>query len=439
MAVSSSARVPAHVVIAGGGFAALETALACRALLPKQLRLTLVSAEPLFAYRPAATAEAFDESHSLAYDLQAIADDLEIAYHAVRLESVASRDRYVRVSSGIRLNYDALVLALGARARASLPGAITFRDQRDVPRFRRLLDELETGAARRVAFVVPTGCSWPLPIYELAMLSATRVAQHGLATEILLISPEQRPLGIFGADASSLVAGLLAERGVRLIGDAAAGIQRGGALLLQSGSVVEVERVVAAPQLRGPYITGVPANRWGFVPTDAFGQVDGVAGIYAAGDMTTFPIKHGGLATQHADRIAHAIAAEHGAPVRELRAARVLQVRLVGGRSPVLLRTELDEFGVPTGASLEHPAPDEMLGFAKVFGRYLTPYLETREPLGLTPRERVAADPPGSRQVEHMLSAPPADPDRDPPRERHQESERDEHGERDQHDSRGDG
>ncbi|HZU61435.1 MAG TPA: hypothetical protein VE983_10740, partial [Solirubrobacteraceae bacterium] len=101
--------------------------------------------------------------------------------------------------------------------------------------------------------------------------------------------------------------------------------------------------------------------------------------VFAAGDMTTFPIKQGGLATQQADHIAHGLAARFGLPVRELRPSLVLQAVLMGGREPILLRTELDWRGQPTPASLEHIHHSGPGAPTKVFGRYLTPYLEAVE------------------------------------------------------------
>jgi sulfide:quinone oxidoreductase len=119
---------------------------------------------------------------------------------------------------------------------------------------------------------------------------------------------------------------------------------------------------------------GIPTNWSGFVPTDGLGRVEGLANVYAAGDMSTFPIKQGGLAAQQADAIAHTIAASLGAPVKELHETRILRARLVHGEGAVVLRTALDALGRPTGATIEHResrrAPD-----LKVFGRYLTPYL----------------------------------------------------------------
>jgi len=369
-------------VIAGGGLAALEAALALRALAADSVRVTLISPDPVFAWPPAATAEAFVEGPPLTYDLEAIAADLGASYRRGRLEAVASQERYVRLASFARLGYDMLVLAIGARASAAVPGALTFRDQRDVPLFRSLLQELDAGAVGRLVFAVPSGISWPLPLYELALLSATHVQERDLGAEITVVSREQTPLAIFGAEASRLIAGLLAERGVRFVGSSApSSVGDGGSLQLQFGGALKADRVVAAPQLRADRITGVPASPRGFVPTDALGRVEDLADVYAAGDMTTSPVKQGGLATQQADRIAHTIATTIGIPVGEFRAARVLRARLLGGERPIFLRTELDDDGQPTTATFEHTDTDQAASSSKVFGRYLTPYLDTREPL----------------------------------------------------------
>lgn len=369
---------PARVLIAGGGVAAVEAALALRALAAERVQLTLISPNPVLDYRPAATLEPFVDGHPLRYDLQAIADDLGAEYRPGLVEAVASGRRSVRTASGAHLHYDALILATGARATSGIPGAQTFRDQRDAHLLRRMLSEIGTGAVRRVVFAVPSGCSWPLPMYELALLCAARARELGLELEVSLVSSEREPLALFGASASGLVKELLDERSVRFVGSAAAtGVRRDGALMLQSDGAVSADLVVSAPELRGRRITGVPARWWGFVPTDAEGHVEGLADVYAAGDMTTFPVKQAGLAAQQADRIAHTIASGLGAPVKEFRARHVLRARLLGGARPIVLRTELDGWGRPTGATLEHVGADT----PKILARYLTPYLETVSPV----------------------------------------------------------
>jgi sulfide:quinone oxidoreductase len=246
------------------------------------------------------------------------------------------------------------------------------------------MSELRSGTLRRIIFAVPSGCSWPLPLYELALLTATRLGELDVSGEVMLVSHETTPLCVFGAEASPLVANLLAERGVRFIGGSdPQSVDRSGALVLASGETLDADRVVAAPKLGGPKIAGLPADRRGFITTDALGSVIGLPDVYAVGDMTSFPIKQGGLAAQQADVIAQRLAFDQGATVAQPRARRVLRARLVGGANPVFLRTELDEFGQATAATTLHGhfndsesnTPPE-----KVFGRYLSPYLRARAP-----------------------------------------------------------
>jgi len=109
--------------------------------------------------------------------------------------------------------------------------------------------------------------------------------------------------------------------------------------------------------------------------------------VYAAGDVTTFPVKQGGLAAQQADRIAHTIAAGAVASTKQLRARHVLLARLVGGATPLILRTELDAWGRPGAAQLERIDKHGVTGSNKVLARYLTPYLATRDPLPAYPPE----------------------------------------------------
>jgi len=372
----------AQILIAGGGFAAIEAVLALRAFLDDRAVLTVLAPDPVFHYRPAATSEPFDVAPSRRYDLRAIAADLGAEYHQSRLEAVASHKRFVRTASGARLQYDALILATGARAVVGVAGASIFRDQRDIPMIRRVLREVEKGAVRSIVFALPAGSVWQLPLYELALLSARHAQERGLAIEATVITPEPEPLALFGPDASKVVHGLLEERGVRFVGGTVAtGVRRGGSLALADGRVIEADRVVALPELRGRRFTGVPSSQSGFIPVDASGLVEGLAQVYAAGDVTTFPIKQGGLAAQQADVVAQTISNGLGARTKAVRPPRVLLARLLGGDAPVFLRTEFDWSGQPITAAAVRTGTERSAKAAKVFGRYLVPYLETREPL----------------------------------------------------------
>jgi sulfide:quinone oxidoreductase len=374
---------PARVLVAGGGFAALEALLALRALAGDRVAIELVSPQRQFAYRPAATAEPFGDEPPLAYDLPDIARDLRAAHRVDRLEAVAPAVRSVRLASGAHLDYDALILAVGAQLRASVPGALMFTGPREARHIRGLLDDLVGGRARSVIFAVPSGVSWPLPLYELALHTAGFARQFDAHVEVSIVTPEHEPLDLFGEHGSALVRTLLDERGVRFLGERIPErFDRDGRLTLRfGGGVLRADRVIAAPNMVGRAISGIPGSWHGFVPTDAHGRVDGLDDVYAAGDMTTFPVKQGGLAAQQADAIAADITRRLGAHVPADPPAPVLRARLIGGARPVALHAALDADGRALDARLDTES-DPLIGHAppqaKVFGRFLTPYLAER-------------------------------------------------------------
>jgi sulfide:quinone oxidoreductase len=104
--------------------------------------------------------------------------------------------------------------------------------------------------------------------------------------------------------------------------------------------------------------------------------------------MTSFPVKQGGLAAQQADAIAADIAAQLGLRPATDPPAPVLRARLIGGARPAALHATLGADGRALDARLD-TAPDPLIGEAppraKVFGRFLTPYLAGRAADGGAP------------------------------------------------------
>ena len=373
---------PHHVIVAGGGFAAVEALLALRALAEERVTLELIASDPLLRYRPSATGEPFGADEVVAFELVQLAARAGAAFRRDAVTAVLPSRRAVRLASGQTRGYDSLLLALGARRRAAIPGALTFRDQRDVHHVRRFLDELRDGRLRRVVFAAPLGVAWTLPLYELAVMTARRVEEEGADASITLVTPERQPLEVFGRPGSEAVSTLLADHGVHVIcGALPRAVTRDG-LELRYGGTVAAERVIAVPQLAGPRLAGVPADWNGFIATDRDSRVTDVPGIYAAGDLTPFPVKQGGLATQQADAAAAAIAAAAGAPVPDERAPYVLRARLLGADAPLYLRAELDDRGQPVdgGASVDDELPWWPSG--KVIGRHLSGCLAQLAPTG---------------------------------------------------------
>ena len=157
-----------------------------------------------------------------------------------------------------------------------------------------------------------------------------------------------------------------------------------GLLQLAGDNRLDADAVVALPTLAGPELPGVPCDRAGFVPTDEFGCVLGLTDVYAAGDMTQVAVKQGGIATEQADAVASAIAADAGAAVEPTAFRPVLRGLLLTGLTPRYLRWEPGR-----GPSLVDTEP---LWWppAKIVGRYLTPFLA--EHLGLDDLPSPVAD-----------------------------------------------
>jgi sulfide:quinone oxidoreductase len=333
---------PLEVVIAGGGVAGLEALLALHELAGPRVRVELLAPEREFVYRPLAVAEPFKLAHPARVDLAELAAGHGARYRRDALTGVDPGRRRLHVESGRTLRYDALLLAVGARPVEAVHGALTFRGPPDVEAFGGLLEELARGHVRSVAFAAHDGVKWPLPLYELALLSAAHLESLGArGIDWKLVTHERAPLEIFGARASRAVADLLDEAGIEIVTGRVPHMARRGCLMLEDGGELETERVVALPELRVPVIPGVPRGPGGFVPTDGLGRVKGLERVFAAGDATSFPIKQGGLAAQQADAAATAIAAIAGAPVEPRQPDLLLRAALLTGSAPRFLRATL--------------------------------------------------------------------------------------------------
>jgi sulfide:quinone oxidoreductase len=368
---------PPHVVVVGGGPAAAETLLALRAYAGDRVTLELVAPSSRMPFRPASTAAPFGDGEVPTYDLNALCDSTGARMRADVVEAVAPIARRLRFASGATGAYDVLVLAVGARARVAVPGALTFRDQRDVERMRNVVADLESGAIRRVAVAIPAPASWPLPAYELALQLAGAVEERSLAAEVTLVTPEHAPLEIFGHVGTAVVAGLLAERSVRVVRDARAWrVDRKG-LHLTYGGVVPADAVIALPGHAGRRIAGIPGGFGGFVSTGPTGRVEGLDDVWAVGDMTAYPVKQGGVAAQQADAAAIDIAELAGAaPERRRPAGRIaLRAQLFGAGRPLFLRGELDAEGRPAGEPALVDSEPPWWPATKLHGRHLTPWM----------------------------------------------------------------
>jgi sulfide:quinone oxidoreductase len=381
---------PQHVVVGGAGVAALEVALALQHLAPELVTIELVAPEREFVYRPLTVAEPFRAGAARRFPLDRLVQAAGAELRRGSLTGVSADEKTITLADGSRVGYDVLVLALGARPRPAIPGALTFRGLDDRASVDAVLDRATAGIVRRIAFVLPPGPGWPLPLYELALLTAEYLVAHMTrGVEITIVTPEERPLALFGDAASRAIEDLLHIRGITLLAGAVAVSWSDDELQLGDGRRVAANAAVALPRLEGPQIEGLPQDGNGFVATDGFGWVLGLTDVYAAGDLTQCPVKQGGIATQQADAVATSIAADAGAAVRPKTSRPVLRGLLLTGMVPRFIRSE--------GSGRRTVVDTQPLWWppSKIVGRYLSPFLA--EQLGL------AADfptPPDAVEVE---------------------------------------
>src|SRR5947209_11577266 len=366
-----------HVLIAGGGVAALETLLALRVLAEDRVDITILAPERKFINHSMCVEQPFKPRRVRGIELDRVAAEFHAHWHRGALARVDHRQRCAITKAGERLGYDKLVLATGARFEPDFSDALTYRDGRDGPNYRLLLRHLREGRVSKIAFVKPAGASWPLPLYDLALMTAADcVANDRSDVELSLVTPEEEPLGAFGKQASDAIRGLLERRGVTLYTSSYGVPGRPGSLHLSPGDhALAIDRVVTEPRLVGRHIPGIPVDRDTFIPTDTHGRVLGLEGVFAAGDATNFPIKQGGLAAQQADAVAETIAASVGVEVDPEPFHPVLRGVLLTGRSPRYLRADLSgRSGDDSAISGEaHGWPPD-----KLAGRYLAPYLSSQ-------------------------------------------------------------
>ncbi|HSC73085.1 MAG TPA: FAD-dependent oxidoreductase [Gaiellaceae bacterium] len=365
------------VVAAGAGVAGLELALALRALAEDAVTVELVAPETEFVYRPLAVAEPFRTDDVRRFGLERLVEAAGASLRPGRVTRVEPERKQAVVDDGEAVDYDAFVLAVGAGTHDAIDGALTFRGPQDDPALAGLLERATDGELRRIAFVVPAGISWPLPMYELALQTGTYLSDHVTrGVELVLVTAEEHPLGVFGREASSAIAELLEIRGIEVEPGLAAMAWHDGVLAVAGDVSIEADAVVALPQLVGPALPRLPHDRLGFVPTDLEGRVTGLTDVYAAGDATQFRPKQGGLATQQADAVAAAIARDAGADVAPMPFRPVLRGVLLTGFVPRFLRADIRE-----GTSV---VDTEALWWppAKIVGHYLAPFLAAE--LGLS-------------------------------------------------------
>lgn len=333
-----------RVVICGAGIAGVEGLLRLRRLAGEQLDIVLLSPQTHLDYRPLAVAEPFGAHQARRFPLDRIAADAGAQWEPESLGWVDRHAGAVFTTSGRSISYDALLLAPGGRLSPTSPFMDAFTSRHGAGMYRQIVEGIEDGRLTDLAFVVPEGPSWPLPLYELALLTAQRAAEQSRQVSISFATPAPGPLAVFGSEVSSRITQLLEAAGVALYSGTSASMTGPGHLTLgASGIELLPQRTVTLQRITGPDVPGIPGDaRHRFLDIDQHCRVRNAGGrIFAAGDATHSAIKHGGLSAQQADTAAAGIAhlAGLGPPAKRL--YPVLRCALHTGSGPLYLTADL--------------------------------------------------------------------------------------------------
>ncbi len=313
-----------RVLIAGGGFAALETAFLLRMRMHDQVDLALVSDSESFVFRPNTIYVPFGaDPDSLLVGLHKPLERRNVDFTLGRVAGVDAAAHEVVLADETRLGYDKLVIATGAETSAQeIPGlsehAATIWRAREMlgvrQAFERVRDAARSGEKRRVLFLVPPNNKCSGPLYEIVMMLETWLrrehAREGVS--ITWSTYEAGYIQAFGPRLHELVTEEFSERGIdghtkEIVTEVTPDEVR-----YADGGARGFDELIAFP----PYTSavryeGLPADDRGFLTTTLeTRQLEGHPDIYVPGDAGDFPVKQAFLAFLQADTVAEHIAAE---------------------------------------------------------------------------------------------------------------------------------
>jgi len=374
MASDGDTRPRFRVLVAGGGVAAVESVLALRELAGERVAVTVLAPGEELVYRPMTVREPFSYAAAGRYPLAPIVRELGAELVTDALDRVERERQTVVTEGGLELPYDALVLALGAQPRPHYPHALTIDDRHMDEALHGLVQEIEGGYLKSLTFLVPERIGWQLPVYELALMMAGRAYDTEARPQITIVTAEPSPLALFGEAVSARVAEQLAAAGVETLTSSWAETPAAGEVVVEPGSrPFSPTRAIALPELYGPAVRGLPAGEHGFLAIDEHCRVRDAGPVFAAGDATDFPVKHGGLGTLQADAAAEAIAALAGAAVEPQPFRPVVHAMLLTDGEPLYLTAALSG---TTAISSEVSETPTWSPPTKIAARFLGPYLE---------------------------------------------------------------
>lgn len=316
-----AANAQPRVVVVGGGFGGLESAFYLKMRLGDRARMTLVSDEDQFLFKPNTIYIPFGlDPETLKIPLAQPAARKGIEFVRARATEVDPTAKKV-TAGGQTFPYDYLVLATGAGMRPDeIPGlrehAQTVWTIEDMLKLRAalgaLLEDAKAGRRREVLFLVPPNNKCSGPLYEMVFMLDTWLKRNGArgSVGITWSTFEAGYIQAFGPKLNEMVTGEFEKRGVAGRKEHVAESVAEGEVTYKNGQRLPYDLLISFP----PYVAStpfasIPSDDRGFVRTvQASRQAVDHPDIYVAGDASDFPVKQAFLAFLQADAAAEHLA-----------------------------------------------------------------------------------------------------------------------------------
>lgn len=312
-----------RIVVLGGGIGGLVTASQLRKALPSEHEIVLVDRSQDHLFYPSLLwiLLGWRTGKGIRKPL-ALLEKKGIRFLNATVESIDFEQRKAATST-VELNYDYLVIALGAgTSPEKLPGfsedAHDLYSVSGVEEMRKQAGRMEKGRLVVLVSSIPFRC--PAAPYEAALLLSVLASKNRSSVKVEVVTPEPLPMGVAGPELGKMVVSMLESKGI--------GFNPG-----QQATRIDAEKkeILFAdhPPLSYYLLGGIPPHELpevlrdtpvvgesGWVKVDPATMETEIEGVYALGDVTGIPLpvgkplpKAGVFAHHQADVVSHRIAA----------------------------------------------------------------------------------------------------------------------------------
>lgn len=287
-----------RVLVLGGGFGGIATAVALRTQLREEDEVLVVDRRDVFVMGLRKTWYVLGIS-PLAYGERPLAmlERKGVRFLQGEISALDPESRSATVDGEV-IGADALVLALGARhAVEEVPGlrehGLDAWTQEGLEHVSGAVAGFRGGQVAIGIFGVPYSC--PPGPYELALLLADRMEERDLGGEITVFGPTPIPLPILGVSGAAPLMSRLEERGIQFLPGRVTASVEAGRVAFADGTDLPFGLLLGVPPHRAPSVL-VAA---GLAPADGWVAVDprtletSYAGVHAIGDCTVIGLANG--------------------------------------------------------------------------------------------------------------------------------------------------